>query len=1531
MSDNSKKVSLLDKWKNKSKANYKAPSIKKAPLGIDIPLSPAQKRLWFLQKLYPQNPFYNLSQLYEFKGHLDIDVLKKSLNSIFNEHSILKSYVTVKNGIPILKVGNDSMPDLNVLDYSDYDEEHLKAMTKTVLDEQAKTDFDLSEAPLFKSLLIKKSNDRYTLLLTLHHIITDQWSMDIIEEELATIYNKSSTNISVNFDNNSIDYIDYAYEQNKPRDYSESITFWKAYLADVKPLHLPFDFKRPQLQSFKGQRLTQNYSDELSSDILTLSRELGVTPFVFFLSAFYILLYNYAKSEDITIGIPISNRNNKQLEKSIGLFLETLPLRISISGLTTVKDFILKVQNTYLNTLSYKDLPFNEIVKALKLERSLSINPLFQAMMVYSKKDKPPRFSERLELTSRRDYDIGVSKFDLTLFVTEQNGTLSSTFEFATDLFNESTIIRFQEYFKSQLEYIVEDPSQSIASIPMLTKQEKELFFTDKASSLGDFASYEAIHNSIEDVAYSNPNKTAVSFKDVSITYSELNTKANAVAQMILNGAPKHNSVIGLSVDRSVDMIIGILGILKAGCCYLPLDPEYPKERTDYIIKDSNTKLILTQSSYTEFFDAFEDCSYLIIEDRLDAPQPNTELPKNKKDDLAYIIYTSGSTGQPKGVPISHGNIINSTAGRLDFYDENPKVFLLMSSIAFDSSKAGIFWTLCTGGHLVIAEKRIEQDIDKISALIKAREVSHTLMLPSLYNLVLEYSNEANLISLTDVIVAGEACSVSMCQSHFNVLPSVNLYNEYGPTEGTVWCIAHKLTVDDLALTTIPIGKAVANAKVYILDKNFNHVPIGVPGTLYISGPGLSKGYINQPEKTNDVFIVNPNDKNEIIYKTGDLAKYDNDGNIIFLGRTDEQIKIRGFRVELSEIENTINQLNEVKEAVVLFINDGGNSKLMAYVKPINTIDIELVKTKLKAKLPAYMIPNNFIALQEWPLLPNGKIDKKKLEALKPITKNTTSGEPKSDVEKLLVQLWQEVIEIPNIGVNDNFFEIGGDSILSIQITAKARKHGIAIGSNQIFEHQTIAELAMFVYLDNEEKASTHDLFGEVPLMPIQKWFFDTHKNAPQYWNQVFISNKLPESANAEKVRQITTDIIENHPALRSTFVYEHATWKAFIEKEENIDAFHKVDLTKEDSPNYPLLIESHLDKIQTSMALHQGGLFKCVYFDTGHTATNVLALLAHHLVIDFVSWQIIFDHLEEALFNKRGQFFQTASIKEWGTHLLELNNSKSLKHQIDYWKDQIPNNIQLPLDFSCELPILEKDVDTVVLEVDKNTSLSLITEAHNAYSTKTDELLLVALTLTISNWTQNDEVAFALERHGRETTGTNLDVSNTVGWLTAFFPKKLNVVSNDDLGDNIIAIKEALRHVEMGGLGYGVLRYLSEELGNIAYPKIVFNYLGKQSSSKLDFQFWDKTTRDPNSERDYYLEINALYKNNKLVFNWSYASKAIKKETIEQLINEYHTHLKDIVDHCLTRNDVKHTPSDFEDIDLDQDDLDTLFDALDL
>ena len=1071
MDSEKKRTSILDRWKNSGKSKLALPLISKVPEGARIPLSSGQQRLWFLQQLFPSNTFYNASTVLGFAGALRINVLKECLSHVFDQNEIFKSTYPHQDGSPVILINDNLKVKIDELDFSYLSATESQQKIKAYIAQQAATNFDLVHGPLYRISLIKESATRFFLVLTMHHIVIDLWSMGVLKEQLADNYRLLSQGQSLKFQSVGIQYTDYAYWQRNKSTNESQLEFWMEKLSGELPiLDMHTDRMYPAIPSFKGRNHTQEFSAIFSERILNLAKSLEVTPFVLLLSAYNVLLAKHSSQDDIIVGSPISVRNEQSLEDLLGFFIDTVVFRSHIDVESVFSAFVNQVRRTVLEVFSNKDIPFAELVNALKIDRSLASNPLFQTMFVYDSEQKPLSFGDGVEILDDFEFDPGVSKFDLTLFVKEKNGQLSLTFEYSTDIFDEATILRFQDHLKLILEAVTDQPDCKIKEIQVLTEQEKHFFLQNNIQSDTTFDNYNVIHEIISDCALKTPNAIAVICEDKSITYQELLRRTEAIIPLIIRHSKGENKIVALATNRSLDMIVGMLAILRAGCAYLPIDSDFPTQRIDYMLEDAGVELILTQEVLKKNYSDFEG-SVLIIDDthpEIDAEFINNV--KNNENDLAYVIYTSGSTGKPKGVPISHKNIMNSTAGRLSFYENNPTVFLLLSSLSFDSSKAGIFWTLCTGGTLLISAKRAEQDLEGLARTIKQYKVSHTLMLPTLYHILLDYADDDNINSLSNVIVAGETCSSFLAKKHFKVLPHTHLYNEYGPTEATVWCIAYKILPKN-SETSIPIGKPVANAQVYLLDGNKSLVPYGAVGEIHIGGHGLSSGYLNRPDLVAKAYIVSPfgSTEDEKLYKTGDFGRYNQDGDIEFLGRVDDQIKIRGYRIELDEIENVILSHHQVQEVTVLIGEDEVNIKskrLVAFVRTSDKFDEKMMKQELRANLPDYMIPSVFITVKDFPLLPNGKIDKLALLAIeRPIVRKNIEGDdlPSNELEQNLVKIWQEVLELSFVGVNDNFFEIGGDSILSIQMLSKAREQKILLSPNQIFEYQTIRELSTYV------------------------------------------------------------------------------------------------------------------------------------------------------------------------------------------------------------------------------------------------------------------------------------------------------------------------------------------------------------------------------------------------------------------------------------------------------------------------------------
>ena len=1058
------KSDLLAQWKKRKQKKVPS-SIAPKPVGTTPLPSSGQQRLWLLQRLYPKNPFYQYGHLYKITGALNIDLLRQSFLYVLNKHEILRTnFIETVQGVE-LKIASRPSFELPTIDLTHLPPSEQATKAYQLAQENASNYFDLATDLLIRVHALKLSDTTYWLVLSMHHIIGDRSSLLILNEELFAHYQSLVTETVLPTTTATLQYTDYTYWKSTQTINKQHLAYWVKNLSGELPiLTLPSDHQRSLQPSFKGGMVKRQLSATLSKKIQQLAKEQQTTLYVILLAAFKVLLYRYTNQTDILVGSPFSNRDKVELERLIGFFNETVVLRTQLSDTLSFKELIAFVKEGTINAFEHKDLPFDALVRTLQPKRHGSNNPLFQVMFVYNSVN-PLTYADTSLAIEEEMLDLGVSKFDLTLFVTDHKEYLETTLEFSLDLFEQDSIEQLSRHLEVVLEAITNNPNQLLYQIPLLDAKETEKIAITWNDTAIPLSKETAIHHLIEKQAAAHPQQIAVVFQDTHLSYQTLNEQANKIAVVLLELGVQPNMFIGLYIERSLEMIVGILGILKTGAAYLPLDPEYPMERIEYMLQDANVSIVLTQ---TKLKNQLTNTTSKVIDLQQALPKvkdqylPATSSPK--KEDLAYIIYTSGSTGKPKGVPITHENLIHSTTTRFHYFDHQPGVFLLLSSFSFDSSVVGLFWTLCSGGTLVVSPHRIEQNMQTLADLISQNKVTHTLLLPSLYQLLLNYASLEKLHTLTTVMVAGEACSSEIVRQHYAKIPTVQLVNEYGPTEGTVWCTAHTILPAD-AFGQVPIGRPIPNVQNYILDKHLQLVPTGVAGELYIGGAGLAKGYWNRPALTADRFIPHPFREQEKLYKTGDLASYRKNGLIDFLGRADHQVKIRGHRIELEEIQNALLQLDIVQEALVVVQNKMGIPRLIAYLIVKESAQAGNLRSALKERLPAYMIPAAFVRLAEFPTLPNGKIDRSKLPAPDE-TAFATNKEfiaPSSEIEQQLVTIWEEVLAIKPIGLQDNFFEIGGDSIHSIKVIAKAQQAGIELAPHQLFEYQTIGELAFFL------------------------------------------------------------------------------------------------------------------------------------------------------------------------------------------------------------------------------------------------------------------------------------------------------------------------------------------------------------------------------------------------------------------------------------------------------------------------------------
>jgi len=1060
---------------------------------LPLPLSWAQQRLWFVDQLdhAAAGAAYHIAAGVRLQGSLDRDALRAALDRIVARHESLRTCFVCIDGQPLQVIIPENVGfALNERDLRDLSEHEQAATVNQISAAEAGRPFDLSLGPLIRGELLQLADDEYILLLTQHHIISDGWSIGLLVQELGAIYAAFSQGLPDPLPEPAVQYADYAVWQRQwlqGEALATQIDFWRDHLAGAPELlELPADRPRPALQSYAGGRIELEIPAELTAGLRQLSRRHGTTLFMTLLCGWSALMVRLSGQRDVVIGTPVANRQHTEIEALIGFFVNTLALRVVLEDDPCVAQLLEQVKATTLSAYAHQDLPFEQVVEAVKPPRSMSHSPIFQVMLALNNTPKGDALTLPGLCLSPVTRPSTTTQFDLTLSLTEVDDVIVGSLDYASDLFDAATVERWAGHLQVLLNGMVADDQQRISRLPILTQAEIGHIIVDWNDTEADYAQDSGIHQLFEQQAEQTPDAIAVAFEGRSLTYAEVNAQSNRLAHYLREKGAGPAVLIGLCVDRSPEMIIGLLGILKAGSAYVPLDPDYPEDRIAYMIKDAGMPLLLTRQRLLEKLTACPADLICLDRDWPEIEQFDAENPvsRNHPLDTAYIIYTSGSTGQPKAVVVSHRNAVHSTSARFSNYREPVRAFLLLSSFAFDSSVAGIFWTLGQGGCLCLPTHDDARDPAALAKLIERHKVSHLLALPTLYSLLLKQT-VLQLHALTTVIVAGEACPNDVVKQHFGALPDVRLYNEYGPTEGTVWSSVYLAGIEDVG-RVLPIGRPINNVRLYLLDPALFPVPVGVPGELYIGGEGVVRGYLRRPDLTAEKFVPDPFGNNGgRLYKTGDLARYRADGNIEFLGRIDHQVKIRGFRIELGEVEARLLQHVDVHEAVALAREDNsGNRQLIAYLvgNPGGSPEPDTLRDHLKATLPDYMLPNAFVFLDRMPLSANGKLDRKALPApdfCGQLQKQYV--EPRTETEQILADIWAEVLDLERVGVKDNFFELGGHSLLATQLVSRlCRKFNIELPLKAIFEDGTIEKIAQKIDLtawtkNNEAVLSADD------------------------------------------------------------------------------------------------------------------------------------------------------------------------------------------------------------------------------------------------------------------------------------------------------------------------------------------------------------------------------------------------------------------------------------------------------------------------
>jgi amino acid adenylation domain-containing protein len=1045
-----------------------------------FPVSSGQQRLWFLEQFHPGTPLYNSPVAVRIDGPLDIPVLERTLNYIVQRHEILRTRFDLQGGQPVQVVAASMPLHLAVADLSSLPGPDREREARRAANEEAQRPFDLSRLPLLRVKLLRLSDAEHIFVLTAHHIIFDGWSLTLFFRELATIYQRLRAGKEPAMPDPPIQYADFAVWQREQRKSLEKeLAWWKKQLSGSLPtLELPIDRPRPAVQTYRGAVASLSLPATLRDALQELSRNEGATLFMTLLAAFQTLLHRYTGQEDILVGSPVAGRSLKETEEVIGLFINTLVLRGDLSGNPTFREVLGRTREMAINAYANEEVPFERLVEDLQPNRSLSHPPLFQVMFALDRGSLESVNWPGLKLT-QLELDSGTAKFDLTVYMTEGAERLTARMEYNTDLFDAPTIQRMLAHFTVLLEGIAADPNRRLSELPLLTSPERNQLLVEWNETQADYPTEKTVLELIEAQVALTPDAVAIVFGEQRMTYRELDNGANQVARHLRRLGVRPDTLVGVCLDRSPSMVVGVLGVLKAGGAYVPIDPTYPAERLAFMVEDSKVTLVVTQRSLLEALPGGTRCLCLDSEwksvAREKKEKPNVTVnPEN----LAYVIYTSGSTGKPKGVQIPHRAVVNFlNSMRREPGLTGADTLLAVTTLSFDIAALELYLPLTVGARIVLATREEAADGAQLAFRISEANVTVMQATPATWRLLLD-SGWSGSQSLR-IFCGGEALSRELANRLCE--RCTELWNLYGPTETTIWSAAARI---ERGNSPVVIGRPIANTQLYILDRQLQPVPAGVPGELFIGGAGLARGYLNRPELTAEKFIRHPfsDDPEARLYRTGDLARRFSDGGVELLGRMDHQVKIRGFRIEPGEIEAVLLQFPKVREAVVVAREDAAaGKKLIAYLTTYRqtTASLNELRRFLREKLPGYMVPAAFVVLDKLPLTPNGKVDRRALPAPEHdrLKSDTAFVAPRVGLEQTVAAVWEEVLSLKNPGVDDNFFDLGGHSLQVVQVQNKLRERlDVELPVIKLFEYPTIRSLAGCLGEEKKEKPLAHKI-----------------------------------------------------------------------------------------------------------------------------------------------------------------------------------------------------------------------------------------------------------------------------------------------------------------------------------------------------------------------------------------------------------------------------------------------------------------------
>ncbi|WP_164013945.1 non-ribosomal peptide synthetase/type I polyketide synthase [Pyxidicoccus trucidator] len=1514
------------------------PPIPRVPRDGPLPLSFAQQRLWYLDNLEPGNVAYNNAVMLIMSGALDRASLERALNEVVRRHEVLRTTFAMADSGSVQVI----LPSLEVPILPSVAEGASEDAVDAWAREEARRPFDLQTGPLIRARLMRVRDTEHVLLLVLHHIVSDGWSAGVMMHELARLYEAFIQGRPSPLPALPVQYADYSVWQQAwmhgPELKAEQ-DWWRDVLADVPVLRLPTDRPRSPVQTYPGARLPLTVPKKLAEALGAMGRREGATPFMVLMAAWQSLLHAHSGQEDFAVGTPVAGRNRPEVEPLIGCFINTIALRADLSGDPTFTELLGRVRRAALGGFAHQDVPFEKLVEALRVERDLSHTPIFQTMLTMHNTPAPELALADVRIRSRLAPTVA-TKVELTLDLVESREGLTGFIEYNTDLFDADTASRLGGHLLRLLEDVAVAPERRLSQLFVLSEAERERLLVTWNDTRTDFPDTATVHGLFQEQVERTPDALAVSMGDRRLTFRELDARANQLAHHLHGLGVRRGTLVGLCFHRSADMVVALWAVLKAGGVYVPIDPAWPASRVTFLLEDTGVPVLLTEEALADTLPV--SAQYLLCLDteweRTAGREPVTPPePRATADDLAYLIYTSGSTGRPKGVMVEHRGVVNYLCWALRAYDiagggGSP----VHSPLSFDLTVTSLIAPLVAGRPVVLV--REEAGVEGLGeALRSGRDFSLVKLTPSHLKMLAQQLRPEEAAGRTRAfVIGGEALTAEDVAFWREHAPATRLINEYGPTETVVGCCVYTVDAADAARGPVAIGRPIANTRLYVLDAHLRLVPVGVPGELYIGGTGVTRGYWRRPELTAERFIPDAfsTEPGARLYRTGDRVRWLADGRLEYLGRTDFQVKVRGYRIELGEIEAVLRAHPLVGDAVAVVREDGpSGARLVAYVVPRDgedsaaKPDVAALRAFLGERLPAYMVPATCVTLAALPRTRNGKVDVRAIPALERQAlenQNAPPVAPRTEVEERLAALWREVLNVERVGIHDDFFELGGDSILSLQIVTRARAVGIELSPKQLFQHPTVARLAAVAGTRLAVQAEQGPVVGPVALTPIQRWFFELDVEAPQHWNMTLLL-EVKMALDAALLERALAHVLEHHDALRLRFARAEDGWHQTSVAPGEPVTVERVDLSTVADDAWAAELEQQVEVLHQTLRL-DGPLVKAALLDAGAGRPARLMLAVHHLVVDAVSWRILLEDLAAAYAQlATGTAVRlppkTTSFQAWASGLETLARSEKLAAERTWWLERPWSEAaRLPVDFADGVNT-EATSRTVRVALDADETKALLHDVPKAWHTQPPDPLLTALAQALAKWTGRSAALVNVEGHGREEVLPGVDVSRTVGWFTRIFPALLDLRGAHSPGDALRRVKEGLRAVPSQGMGWGLLRYVARDASLAALPpaEVGFNHLGQVDGTvgagapfTLAPEGETLRQRAGSARRPHLLEVTSVVRDGRLEVTWSFSEALHRRETVVGVAEDFLARLKALVVASRAPEAGGHSPSDF-------------------